>query len=147
MNVPIARIEPKLASILLFTLMLCASASAQTPQKPEQLAQQSSDAWLAVVDSGKYAQSWDETAQSFKAVVTKEQWQSALDASRAPQGKVLSRKLKSAAYAKNPPNAPEGEYVQIQYDTNFENKQGAVETVVPTLDKDGTWRVSGYFIK
>ncbi len=147
MNVTVARIAPKLASILLFTQMLSVSAAAQTPQKPEQLAQQSSEAWLAVVDSGKYAQSWDDTAQSFKAVVSKEQWQSALDASRAPQGKVLSRTLKSAAYVKNPPNAPEGEYVQIQYDTNFANKQGAVETVVPTLDKDGKWRVSGYFIK
>jgi len=59
----------------------------------------------------------------------------------------LSRKLKSAAYAKNPPNAPEGEYVVVQYDTNFENKSGAVETVVPNLEKDGKWRVSGYFIK
>ena len=87
------------------------------------------------------------TAQSFKAVVTKDQWQSAMDANRAPQGKVLSRKLKSAAYVKNPPNAPEGEYVQIQYETDFEHKQAAVETVVPTLDKDGKWRVSGYFIK
>jgi len=147
MNVTVARIAPKLASILLFTLMLCVSVASQTLQKPEQLAQQSSEAWLAVVDSGKYAQSWDETAQSFKAVVTKDQWQSAMDANRAPQGKVLSRKLKSAAYVKNPPNAPEGEYVQIQYETDFEHKQAAVETVVPTLDKDGKWRVSGYFIK
>ena len=52
-----------------------------------------------------------------------------------------------AAYVKTLPNAPDGEYVVIQYDTNFEHKQGAVETVVPMLDKDGKWRVSGYFIK
>lgn len=37
--------------------------------------------------------------------------------------------------------------VVIQYDTNFEHKSGAVETVVPKLEKDGNWRVSGYFIK
>lgn len=147
MTVRIAQVETKLASVLLITLLLCASASAQAPPKPEQLAQQSAESWLAIVDSGKYAASWDETAQSFKAVVTKGQWQSALDTSRAPQGNVLSRKLKSATYSKNPPNAPEGEYVIIQYDTNFEHKPGAVETVVPNLDKDGKWRVSGYFIK
>jgi len=35
----------------------------------------------------------------------------------------------------------------IQYDTDFEHKAGAVETVVPTLEKDGKWRVAGYFIK
>jgi len=89
MKMTIAQIESKLASILLLSVLLCASASAQAPQKPEQLAQASADAWLAIVDSGKYASSWDETAQTFKAAVTKEQWQSALDANRSPQGKVL----------------------------------------------------------
>jgi predicted SnoaL-like aldol condensation-catalyzing enzyme len=136
-----------LVSTLLFALLLCVSAVAQTQQKPEQLAQQSSDAWLALVDSGKYADSWDEAAQMFKSAVTKDQWQSALGQVRTPQGKVLARKLKSATYTKTLPNAPDGEYVVIQYDTNFERKQGAAETVVPMLDKDGKWRVSGYFIK
>jgi hypothetical protein len=105
------------------------------------------DAWLLVVDSGKYADSWDEAAQPFKASITKEKWQSALEPVRTPQGKVLSRKLNSAKYAQNPPNAPEGEYLILQYNTDFENKRGALETVVPTLDKDGKWRVSGYFIR
>ncbi len=141
----IAQIKP--TAMLLLPFLLCVAAAAQAPQKPEEVAQTSADAWLAVVDSGNYAKSWDETAQSFKAAVTKEQWQSALDANRAPQGRVLSRKFKSATYAKNPPNAPEGEYFVILYDTSFEHKQGAVETVVPTIDKDGNWRVSGYFIK
>ena len=147
MTVAHARIQTKLVSAFLFTLLLCVSAVAQTQQKPEQLAQQSSDAWLALVDSGKYADSWDEAAQMFKAAVTKDQWQSALGQVRTPQGKVLSRKLKSATYTKTLTNAPDGEYVVILYDTNFEHKQGAAETVVPMLDKDGKWRVSGYFIK
>jgi ribosomal protein S17E len=37
--------------------------------------------------------------------------------------------------------------VIIQYDSSFENKKSAVETVTPMLDKDGKWRVSGYYIK
>jgi hypothetical protein len=55
--------------------------------------------------------------------------------------------LKSATYTKSLPGAPDGEYVVIQYDTGFEHKQSAVETVTPMLDKDGKWRVSGYFIR
>jgi Protein of unknown function (DUF4019) len=35
----------------------------------------------------------------------------------------------------------------IQFDTAFENKASAVETVTPMLDTDGVWRVSGYFIR
>ncbi len=135
------------ASTLLFTVLMCGVAVAQAQQKPEQLAQQSSESWLALVDSGKYANSWDEAAQLFKSAVTKDQWLDALGKARTPQGKVLSRKLKSATYTKTLPNAPEGEYVVIQYDTDFEHKAGATETIVPMLDKDGKWRVSGYFIK
>ena len=104
-------------------------------------------AWLALTDSGKYAESWDEAAQLFKNSVTKEQWSGMVKAVRTPLGKVWSRKLKSAKYATTLPGAPDGEYVVIQYDTSFANKSSAVETITPMLDKDGKWRVSGYYIK
>jgi hypothetical protein len=130
---------------LLMLLTICPAARAQ--QKPEQLAQQAAESWLALVDSGKYAESWQEAAPIFKAAVTQEQWQRALGASRDPLGKLLSRKLKSARYTKTLPGAPDGEYVVIQYDSSFEHKQSAIEAVPPMLDKDGKWKVSGYYIK
>lgn len=148
MKITITGIETKLAPALLVTLLLlCASGVSQNPQASEQLAQQSSESWLTLVDSGKYAESWDEAAQFFKAAVTKDQWQAMLHATRDPLGKLVSRTVKSANYTKTLPGAPDGEYVVIQYDTYFEHKQSAVETVVPMLDKDGKWRISGYFIK
>jgi hypothetical protein len=133
------------AALLVLALLVCSSAGAQ--QKPEDLAQQSADNWLGLVDSGKHADSWQEAAQMFKAAVSKEQWQSMMRASRDPLGKMLSRKLKSATYTKTLPGAPDGEYVVIQYESSFEHKQSAVETVTPMLDNNGKWRVSGYFIK
>ena len=45
------------------------------------------------------------------------------------------------------PGAPDGEYVVFQFDTQFERKRAAVETVTPMCDPDGSWRVSGYFIR
>jgi hypothetical protein len=48
---------------------------------------------------------------------------------------------------KSLPGAPDGEYVVIQYRTSFENKNDAIETVTPMKDTDGTWRVSGYYVK
>jgi hypothetical protein len=133
--------------VFALTLLLGICSAAQVPQKPEQLAQQSSNAWLALVDSGKYADSWQEASQLFKAAVTKEKWQDALHTVRDPLGKMLSRKLMSATYKTTLPGAPDGEYVVIQYESTFEHKQAAVETVIPMLDKDGKWRVSGYYIK
>lgn len=116
-------------------------------QKPEELAQQSSEAWLALVDGGKYAESYDQAARYFKNAITKEQWQSSLHAVREPLGPVVSRKLKSTIYTKSLPGAPDGEYVVIEYDSGFGHKASAVETVTPMLDNDGKWRVSGYYIK
>jgi hypothetical protein len=127
--------------------LFCFCSLAQAQQKPEQLAQQSAESWLALVDAGKYDESWQEAAQIFKGAVSKEDWRKALHGSREPLGKLLSRKLKSATYTTSLPGVPDGEYVVIQYDSSFEHKQTATETVTPTLDKDGKWRVSGYFIK
>ena len=39
-----------------------------------------------------------------------------MHASREPLGKILTRKLNSAAYTKTLPGAPDGEYVVIQYE-------------------------------
>ena len=133
--------------VLSLALLACCANGAQAQQTPEQLAQNASDAWLALVDSGKYAGCWQEASSFFKAHVSKEQWQSMLHATRDPLGKTTSRKLKSASYTKTLPGAPDGDYVVIQYKTSFENKQSSIETVTPMLDKDGKWRVSGYYIK
>ena len=66
---------------------------------------------------------------------------------RGPLGKLVSRKLKSREYTEKMPGAPDGKYVVIQYDSVFEKKASAVETVTSMADPDGAWRVSGYFIR
>jgi hypothetical protein len=128
--------------------------SGQTPpttQGPgmsnEKAAQSAAEAWLALVDAGNYPQSWSDAAGYFKKAIDQPGWQKALDATRTPLGKMLLRTLKSAKYATSLPGAPDGEYVVIQFDTSFERKQTAVETVTPMKEPDGTWRVSGYLIK
>jgi hypothetical protein len=103
--------------------------------------------WLATVDAGSYAQSWTDAAAAFKKAVDQPTWQKQLDAVRTPLGKVVSRTVSSRKYTKTVPGAPDGDYVVITFDTVFEKKASAVETVTPMKDPDGTWRVSGYFIK
>jgi hypothetical protein len=110
-------------------------------------AQAAAKDWLTLTDGAKYAQSWEEAASLFKAAVTKANWESALIGTRTPLGTLKSRKVKGATFTRTLPGAPDGEYVVIQYDTQFEKKAAAVETVTPMREKDGSWRVSGYFIK
>jgi hypothetical protein len=113
----------------------------------EKAAVEAAEAWLGLVDSGKYSQSWDEAAEYVKELVSKEIWQNSIKGARGPLGKVVSRELKSKRYTISVPGAPQGRYVIIQYKTSFENKDSAIETVTPMLEKDGKWKVSGYFIK
>ena len=104
-------------------------------------------AWLALTDQGEYAQSWAEAASYFRTAAPQEQWVQSITAARSPLGAVVSRTLRSAESATSLPGAPDGEYVVMQYDTTFEHKQSAVETITPMRDTDGIWRVAGYYIK
>ena len=113
----------------------------------EKAAIESAGAWLDLLDSGKYSESWEEAAQYLRNAVSKDDLQRSLQAARKPLGKLLSRKLKSQRYMTSLPGAPDGEYVIIRYETSFENKKSAIETITPMLDKDGKWKVSGYYIK
>jgi len=116
-------------------------------QGKEKAAIAAAEVWLSLVDSGNYLDSWKEGASYFKNAVTQDQWTQSMVAFREPLGKALSRKVMSAKYTTTLPGAPDGGYVVIQYRTSFENKLSAVETVTPMLEENGSWKVSGYYIK
>lgn len=138
----------KLGSILFAALLLTFPLSVAIADKTaEEKAVQAANEWLALVDNADYAKSWETAAELFKNAVTQPQWEQAMTAVRKPLGSVQSRKLKSKQSTPTLPGAPDGEYVVIQFDTSFENKKASIETITPMLDKDGEWRVSGYFIK
>lgn len=127
-------------------MLMAMTVMAEQPKK-EEFAVAAAKNWLVMVDQEKYAESWKEAAGYFKSAVKQEQWEQMLPAVRKPLGKLVSRAVKTATYKTALPGAPDGEYVIIEFESAFENKKSAVETVTPMLDKDGKWRVSGYFIK
>jgi hypothetical protein len=137
----------KLVAILALVLSLVVSSAGAGGNDAVAAAERSAEAWLALTDGGRYGESWDAAASMFKAAVSKADWDKALKAVRAPLGALKARKVKSATFTTSLPGVPDGEYVVIQYDSQFENKAAAVETVTPIREKDGSWRVSGYFIK
>jgi hypothetical protein len=134
-------------TIVLSVFLIISGSGLFGAEGTEEQAREAAKQWLVLVDAGNFASSWDTAALYFKTAVTREKWQESLNAVRTPLGAVTSRALKSAKHTKTLPGAPDGDYVVLQFDTSFANKKTAVETIVPTLEKDGTWRVSGYFIK
>lgn len=118
------------------------SAKSEAPQE----IRQSALAWLGVVDSGNYVESWNKAAPFFKQQLTSGKWEQALTAVRTPLGKMVSRDITSASQHTSLPGAPDGEYTVISLATTFEHKQMAVETVT-VMNVGEQWRVVGYFIK
>jgi len=141
------RMAKNIAVGIAIVIVLTAGFSIGADSGREKAAVAAAEKWLTMIDEGNYAESWKEAADYFKSAVSREQWAQSLQAVRQPLGKIISRKVKDAIYLTTMPGAPDGEYFVIRFDTSFQNKKSAVETVTPMLDKDGRWRVSGYYIK
>lgn len=134
--------------VSVFLILQAAFASAAQPDSDAvEKAQIAAQSWLALVDSTQYAATWEQAAKPFQAAISRSAWESAVNSARSPLGAVEQRVLVSAAYAEQLPGAPAGQYVVIQFNSQFTNKKTAIETITPMKDADGTWRVAGYFIK
>jgi len=103
-------------------------------------------AFLARIDAGDWAGSWELAGTPIRSEVTSREWQDRVEPVRAPLGTALSRELATVQRASSLPGAPEGEYQVMQFRTRFENEDGhSVETIVMKRGPEG-WEISGYFI-
>ncbi len=112
----------------------------------EEDAEAGAKAWVALIDSQKYAQSWTESSSLFQAGVKQSDWVPMVKKVRDGMGSLVTRKPLKTTMAKSLPGAPDGEYAVVQFDTAFKNKAKAVETITMMKD-DGKWKCAGYFIK
>ena len=97
--------------------------------------------WLALIDAGKFAESWDALSTELKARYAREKWRDALQPLLGQVGKMKSRKFKSIDYTD-----PVAEKVGVEFQSPSNKNSALTETVTLTLEKDGQWRVSGYSI-
>jgi len=135
------------AAALVVALATTAAANGVNDEHPEAVAQSAAVAWLALVDAGNYAASWDASATRFRESITREDWAARIGSLRGSMGALESRNLKSESFTHSLPRVPDGDYVVIRFSSSFANTRSAIETVTPMKDADGTWRVAGYFIK
>lgn len=102
---------------------------------------QSARRWLALVDEGRWDESWNATGRTFRELNTSEKWASVSEEARPPLGAVLSRVTSSQEHLPAPPHG----YEMIKFRTSFANRADATETV--TLERESSgWRVVGYWI-
>ncbi len=120
--------------------------------------------WLTLVDAGHTSESWQEAASVVQTKKTEADWTNLLSTNRTPLGKLISRRLVasipltlnngvptspavSGPITGSPPGAPDGPYVFMLFDSSFAEKKEAKENVTFRLEKDGSWKCAGYFIK
>lgn len=133
-------------AILVLALLIGGTLALAQEEVDVRPASAAAESWLQLVDAGRYGASWEAGAITFKAALGKASWETAVQQARGSVGGLVKRKIRSARHATNLPNAPQGEYVVIQNDVNFENRPLAAETVTMMKQPDGSWRVAGYFI-
>jgi len=128
------------------SLLLATGAVSWAAETNEAAAARAAEAWLKLIDAGQYGASWDEASSTFRKAVPRASWEQKAAAAREPLGRVLDRKLAAKQLAHELPGAPDGTYVILSFDTRFERKERAHETVTMMLE-DGKFRGAGYFIR
>ena len=104
------------------------------------------EAWLVLVDGRQYDESWSRASTYFRQAVAPPDWAEMARAAREPLGELIARTLHSVTRASALPGAPDGDYRVLRFDSRFDHKAQAVETLTLVREAD-SWRVAGYFIK
>jgi len=128
-------------------LLLPGPGVARAQEEATSAARSSAKEWLGLLDDREYDEAWREAGTLLQAAVTQEEWSAKMSVTLGPLGKADARAVRSSEYSTTMPGAPDGEWVVVKFDTTFEKKQRALETVVMRKEPDGAWRVSGYFIR
>ncbi|MBC8039535.1 MAG: DUF4019 domain-containing protein, partial [Opitutaceae bacterium] len=103
--------------------------------------------WLRLIDQGSFIQSWRESASFFQKSTTENDWVNALNTARTPLGETKTRRLKTTEFLSRVPNAPDGRYLVMQFNTAFTTDVDTTETVTFSRESDGEWRAVGYYIQ
>ncbi len=143
-------------SLLLFVALVSSAArssaaSQTTPDNEMNKGLAAAEAWLQLIDEGKYAESWEAASELFwqnmrKMGKGKSFWEKLLRTTRTPLGPLKERRLLTKELKDSVPMAPPGEYIELRYGALYEGKL-VEERLVLNLEKDSGWRVVSYITK
>lgn len=102
--------------------------------------------WLELIDAGEFEEGWAIGASTLQNSGSPQSLEATINAGRRAYRPLGARTLVGFQQMNNPPNAPPGDYVMLQYRTEVSGDRTIIETVVPRQDGDA-WRVAAYFIQ
>lgn len=132
-------------SVLVVCLPTILAVSVPAPavaQGPE--VWQAAGSWMALLDSGDFAGSWDQAAGAFKAAVTARQWASLAAGYREASGSPMARQLIDSVVVTDPDGVPPGQYVRLRFECECTRAGTVLETVLMVDEGTRGWRVASY---
>ncbi|MAO70963.1 MAG: hypothetical protein CMD02_00460 [Flavobacteriales bacterium] len=132
---------------LLFLLMIISSIVLGQEKDIENKVKKSAKEWINLIDNKEYEISWKTSDILIQNLVSIKKWENLMIGSRNPLGKNISRDIISIEYKNELQGVPDGEYCIIIYNSVFENKKNASETITIKKSEDEKWKVAGYYIK
>lgn len=140
------------ATIAAVWLFAAQAGAAPDHSEAVQAAKAAAADWLTLIDSRKYAESYDEMSAFARDNIGREDWVKVMNRTFARVGAIRTRDVILANYSTSFPKAPPGEYVVIR--TKITSEKFPDNTVLELLSelvvlvKDGTgsWKVYGYLV-
>jgi len=118
--------------------------AAEQPEAAEQTeeAREAADAWLALYDANDIEGTYETAADVFKEQVSLEDWEMQAGQVQDAVGELDGREFTETVYTNELPQAPAGDYMIVQYDTQYAN-MNVTEFVILLLE-EGEWRLVGF---
>jgi hypothetical protein len=135
---------------LLASAILLTAAAHPAPAGPgtalDDDARRAAQSWLALMDGGQYAESWQEAGRLFQRSVTADAWARQAAGIRQRTGSSIARELVTDTEVTDPPGVPPGEYFRIRYETECASAGVVRETVLLQKESGRGWRVVSYVV-
>jgi uncharacterized integral membrane protein len=121
------------------------SNEGHTRPPPTAAAKPAADAWLKIVDEGRYEDAYRSMADSVRSQYTLNEVLEIQESERRALGSVLSRKVDAASSGVNPPGLARGFYRYYGYRTRFSKEPRIIYEQVNLIWEKNSWRVMGFF--
>ncbi len=130
--------------IALIAILVVTGPALATPPVEDAVA--ASEAWLKLIDAKDYAGGWKNAASVFQQGMSQADATKRIQSVRDRLGALKTRTYDAATLTKSLPGMPDGDYAIVRFQSSFENKAEALESLT-LVSEGGTWKVGGYFIK
>ena len=125
-------------------LLAWATAGADEASRPAiEAAKAEASTWLALVDAGRYDESWQSTTPELKKYIPLLAWEQEQFTRRVELGALMDRVLTSARLIPPMMDRAPG-FIELKYATRFEASDRVEEVLMVTRTEDGHWHPGAY---